>query len=109
MTWNSQEQGVVATVDGDIDLITAEPLESYLGQVATLAGPDRPLILDMRQVQFLSMAGLRVLADVRVRCAKLGAAVIVVARHPAVCRPIELADLDDVLVVVSRMPAPGEW
>lgn len=89
-----RDEIVVLTVGGEIDMATAEALETAIGAVVD----DSPavLIIDLSAVKFLGTAGLRVLVATH---QKLGTAgrLAVVASSPETRRPIELIDADELL------------
>lgn len=88
-------------VAGEVDLVTAAALDealerARLGVRAVVGFPE--LVVDLREVSFLSAAGLRVLDVVHVRCVDDGMSMRVVGDQRAVRRPMELTGLEPLLI-----------
>lgn len=95
ITWpcRADESELVVRVTGDVDLATAPTLawaldgaRRDLSQVGYLFG----MVVDLHAARFLSMAGIRVLANLHDVCTKEGTALRVVADQPKVIRLLSL-------------------
>ena len=76
---------------GDIDMLTAPVLDSVVGS-RLLSGP-RVLVLDLREVGFMSSAGLASLMSARARCTAAGVALRLVGSGDPVLRPLVVTGL----------------
>jgi anti-sigma B factor antagonist len=100
-TWSrSTGSRTTVRVAGEVDLLTApmlkEALESARLSVRTSrAHPE--LLVDLREVSFLSAAGLNVLAVLHVRCVVDGLSIRIIGDQRAVRRPMELTGLEQLL------------
>lgn len=100
-TWSrSTGSRTTVRVAGEIDLVTApmlkEALETaYLNVRISRAHPE--LLVDLREVSFLSAAGLSVLAVLHVRCVVDGLSIRIIGDQRAVRRPMELTGMDQLL------------
>ncbi|MEV0675086.1 STAS domain-containing protein [Actinosynnema sp. NPDC050436] len=92
--------GVVLRVQGDVDMRTAEELESRARDVAAHA---TPVVLDLTRVGFLGSHGVALLVRLNRLCAENGGRLRVVADHRAVLRPLELTQVLSVLTVVPTL------
>jgi anti-sigma B factor antagonist len=81
----------VLTVGGEIDLVTAPELAEVVGGV--LSGRPGVLVVDLREVEFLSSSGLQVLAGAHQRLAD--GALRVVSTSPITTRPFTSTGLDE--------------
>lgn len=101
-----QDDAVILVVDGEVDALTIPRLRAELGAAFDrLAG--RALVVDLAGVRFLGSAGLGALADSAAEAIRhRGAAPlrIVVDDSRPVIRPIQLANLDQVLALYSSVP-----
>jgi anti-sigma B factor antagonist len=100
-TW-SRNTGSRTTVRvaGEIDLVTAPMLKEALESAYRGVRASRPLpelLVDLREVSFLSAAGLNVLAVLHVRCVTDGRSMRIVGDQRAVRRPMELTGLGRLL------------
>ena len=83
----------VLSVEGEIDTLTAPPLERALGDL--LADPtDAVLVVDMGDVTFLASRGLAVLIRAAHRAAERELRLRLVAVSRAVRRPLEITGSD---------------
>ncbi|MFF4599635.1 STAS domain-containing protein [Amycolatopsis sp. CA-161197] len=84
------ERAAVVTVAGEIDLVTAPELD----EIVTGVVDERPeaLVVDLRQVTFLSSAGLQVLAAAHQRLGERG--LRVVSTSHVTTRPLTSTGLD---------------
>ena len=95
---------VIVSVDGEIDLATADIFRDSLSP--HLADPETTLLVcDLSQVKFLACSGLSILVDARAALAARGARLSVVANNPAVLRPVVVTGLRDVLRVRPNLSA----
>ncbi len=88
---------------GELDLASAERLESELRDVAK-AGPSE-LVIDLRRLQFLDSNGLRVLSEANERAQEEGHALRVVRGPRAVQRVFEITGLAERFDLVDEEPA----
>ncbi|WHT22952.1 anti-sigma factor antagonist [Crossiella sp. CA-258035] len=85
--WETRGTAVVLSVTGELDLATVPVLEQHV-QAALEGLPGGRLVLDLREVGFLSSAGLALLAEHTARND-----VWVVADQHAVIRPLTVTGL----------------
>lgn len=84
---------VVLSVEGEVDTLTAPPLERALGDL--LADPtDTVLVVDMSEVTFLASSGLAVLIRAAHQAAERHLRLRLVAVSRAVRRPLEITGSD---------------
>lgn len=89
----------VVEVTGEVDACTAPVLDLCLRSQATRPGV-RELVVDLRRVTFLGVAGVAVLARIDRRCRSGGGRLVVVTGgRRAVLRPLQLTGLAAVLAV----------
>ena len=89
--------GTVVVPVGDLDLDTARALEAVL---ATQSGP---VVLDLRELSFIDLAGLRSLMDADARSRQDGMNLRFIP-GPKVQRLFEIAKLPDPLAYVEPRP-----
>jgi anti-anti-sigma factor len=94
----SDQDVVVVTVAGDLDLSTAPDLERSLVGVQT---DGRPVVLDLRQVTFMDSSGLRVILAADARARSAGSRLVLVEGPPGVQRVFHLTLLDRRLEFVA--------
>jgi anti-sigma B factor antagonist len=94
------EAAVVVRVSGMVDMLTAPTLTEQLS--AVLASTPAGLIIDLREVDFLTSAGLEVLVSAHRARAK-DTVVAVVADNPIIVRPIKLTGVDQVITLCATM------
>jgi anti-anti-sigma factor len=86
----STEGATLITVDGELDVATADRL---VGAVAELVERNEPIVLDLRHVSFLDSSGMRALLEVSDHAAGLGRPVGLLQPSIAVTRLLDLVDL----------------
>ena len=102
-----RDDAVVVRIKGEVDMPVVDEFNSHLRQGMNTASTDpvRPLIIDLRDVDFFGSAGLNAV----LRCFNdglaNGVAVRLVATNPIVVRVFELTMLDKALVLY---PSLGE-
>jgi anti-sigma B factor antagonist len=96
-TWSrSKSSRTTVHVVGEVDVVTAPALKKALesARLSTRTSCAHPeLVIDLREVSFLSAAGLGVLAVLHIRCVDDGTSMRVVGDQVAVRRPMELTGL----------------
>jgi anti-sigma B factor antagonist len=92
---------VVIAVVGEVDLRSGPVLHVRLQEHVRKAGPD--LIVDLRAVSFLGIAGLATLMAVWEATVIAEVEFVVVARTRAVLRPLRITGLDRKFDVVSGL------
>jgi RNA polymerase sigma-B factor len=107
---------VVVSAVGEIDQVTAPPLQDQLNRV--IASKPRHLVIDLSWVSFLSAAGLSVLLNARQAAARQGIALELRApNRRMVVRMLEITGLDHLFEIVPpitdredtlEMPDAGE-
>ncbi|WP_165401590.1 STAS domain-containing protein [Herbihabitans rhizosphaerae] len=98
MTPIAVQPGVLAIeVRGDVDLCTSPVLRDRL--FGHLHHGDSLLIVDLRAVKFLGLAGVTDLATVRIAAVEMGIRFRVVAHTYAVLMPLRITEMDRVLDV----------
>lgn len=95
---------VVVTPVGDVDINTARQLDAVLLEAADRTTRTVPLLLDLRNVTFLSSAGLKVMLASHRRCSELGTCMLLGAPPQVVTRALQLTHLDSVFTVVPQLP-----
>lgn len=90
---DGDERGVVITVRGEVDLHTNPVLRRAID--SALTGHPRAVVLDLREVGFLSSSGLSALVDLRRAAGLRGIAVRLVGEGRAVLRPLTAVGLVD--------------
>lgn len=89
-------------IGGVLDMLSAPTLAEHVATV--LVTCPRAVVIDLTDVEFLSAAGLEVLASAR-RTAGSSTRLAVVAASRAVRRPIELSGIDETVPVYSTLSA----
>ena len=84
---------VVVTVDGELDLVTAPDLNDALG---TVAG-ERALVVDLAGVEFIDSSGLSVLVNLNRNASRSGTDLAFVAATPRVQSTFAITGLATVL------------
>lgn len=105
MTAEASNWVTVVSIAGDIDALNAEPVCEHIRAFIT-AG--RPLILDLSEVDFLGVDGIRGLFDLGKACAARGVDWAVIASH-AVRRLLRIADGDGQCQALDSMVEVMEW
>ncbi|MFC0434168.1 STAS domain-containing protein [Kutzneria buriramensis] len=99
---------VVATVSGEVDMLTAPSLRTVL---ADEIADCRVLVLDLAGVSFLGSAGLAVLVETSHEARRRQVELRLVAAGRSVRRPLEITGLDEVLTTFptrdDAVGAPG--
>lgn len=94
----------VLEVVGDVDLRTAPELAEHLSHLLASTTPP-VVVLDLRAVTFLGVAGLSVLVNVHLRARLQHTTLRIVANTPPVCRALTVAALHQPLVVYPQLAA----
>lgn len=98
----SPAAAAVVEAGGDVDLHTAPALAQHLMSCLTECAP-RALVVDLRKVSFLVLAGVRVLIAAHHRAAAQHTDMCVVAQHHAVRRALALTATHHALVVYPTL------
>lgn len=88
--------GATVTATGSIDIVTAPALWVTLDDTRRelrTTSPGSALLVDLREVAFLSAAGLSTLLAVHSCCGADGTGMRVIADQPAVLRPLTVTGL----------------
>lgn len=94
------EARTLLVVEGELDLGSAPRLEEALKQ-AQDSGP--PLIVvDLRSLEFMDMAGLRVLVAAHQQAERAGRRVVLANVRGAVRRVLELTNVDKALTILDE-------
>jgi anti-anti-sigma factor len=96
---HDENGGVRAEISGEIDLSVIDDLEGQLAP-ALERSPD-PLVLDLREVEFLDSSGLRFVLALNEQAAADGRRFALVAAGDPVMRVLKLAGIDDRLEIVG--------
>jgi anti-sigma B factor antagonist len=83
---------VVVEVRGEVDLSSAHAVEQCLSTV--LAREALAIVLDLSRMEFVDVAGLRVLLRAERRAASRGRPFVLAGPRPAVARLLVVTDLD---------------
>ncbi|MGM1060271.1 STAS domain-containing protein [Saccharothrix sp. Mg75] len=87
----------VVAVAGEIDASTAHPVRARLA--ALLDRRPSGLVVDLSDVGFIGSTGLQLLLEAVLRSRRQGTALVLVAAHRAVLRPLEITDLHHAVAV----------
>ncbi|MGW4000114.1 STAS domain-containing protein [Amycolatopsis sp. NPDC004772] len=97
---------VLVTARGELDSATAGDLASLLSD-RLWATPDR-LVVDLSEVDFLGVAGIRVLLHAALQAGPGGTELLVVTgTNPVVRRALRVTGADHRLKLAERRPAPA--
>ena len=97
---------VLVTARGDLDSATAGDLATLLSD-RLWATPER-LAVDLSEVDFLGVAGVRVLLHSALQAGQGGTELLVVTgTNPTVRRALEVTGADRRLALADRRPAPA--
>lgn len=97
----SQDDVVVVTVGGEIDLYTAPQLRDEL--VGSLDEGTRRLLVDMSRTEFCDSTGISVLLAAMKRAREKGGDLEIVAPRPAVMKVLEVTGLHEVFTIHSDL------
>jgi anti-anti-sigma factor len=101
-----QDQGAPRLVlTGELDLASAEELDSHLKQLES-SEPD-VLVLDLRELEFMDSTGLRTVIAADSRARERGARLVIVRAPEEVDRVFRLTRMDQHLEVVDEPPSGG--
>jgi anti-sigma B factor antagonist len=81
----------VLTLSGELDLAASPALERELGHV--LAGPPAPLVVDLRQLEFIDSTGLSVLVRAHQRAEEQGRRFVLAGASAQVQRLLHLTGI----------------
>lgn len=95
-------RSIVVEVDGELDLASSAQLEQAL-EHAWRNGPDE-IVLDLGQLRFLDMSGLRVLLGASQRAERRGSALVLTNVRDPIQRVLRLAGVNGLLAI--REPDP---
>jgi anti-sigma B factor antagonist len=90
-------------LSGELDLASAEQLETQLKQLET-SEPD-VIVLDLRELEFMDSTGLRAVIAADARARERGGRLIVVRAPEEVDRVFRLTRMDQHLELVDEPPA----
>jgi anti-anti-sigma factor len=97
---------VLVTARGDLDSATAGDLATLLSD-RLWATPER-LVVDLSEVDFLGVAGVRVLLHAALQARPAGTELLVVTgTNPMVRRALRVTGADRQLALADRRPAPA--
>jgi anti-anti-sigma factor len=97
------DERIVASVHGDVDLSNAEDVGRMLGASARSAS-DRVLVVDLREVTYIDSQGLRVLHQLASRLDARGATLVVVAPRGSVAGDVlRLTGIDRFVTLVEDL------
>ncbi len=94
----SVEGATVVTVDGELDMATADHL---VAAAAELPAGHEPLVLDLSSVSFLDSSGIRALLEVSDHAADRGRPTGLLHPSAAVTRLLDLVDLRSRFVEIA--------
>ena len=84
---------VTVTLSGELDILTAPVCARQLGEALSIITRHRTLVIDMRRLEFLGVAGARVLFSAARTCTRIGAPMYIIADPDSAVR-IVLENLD---------------
>jgi anti-sigma B factor antagonist len=88
----------VIVASGEIDLASAPKVESAIEGFS-----GQPVVLDLRRVEFMDSAGLKVLLNQRSRLEESGGSLRLVVGEGAVVRLLELTGVTDAFSITSTI------
>ena len=91
----------VVEVDGELDVLTAPRLGAAIDDEEAYDD----LVLDLRQVPFMSSVGLGLLSSVHRRQQRRGRSVALAAIQPEIAHLLEITGLTEVLMIGDTVPA----
>lgn len=94
---------VVVRAHGEVDMSNAVLLDEQLQAAQAIVVPPAPVVLDLTDLSFLPSTGLALLITHHERCAAHGSPLRVVATDRRVLRPIQITELDQLLVIVATV------
>lgn len=97
-----QDGILLARTAGEIDAVGAPRLREFLG---AQVNADRHFVLDLDKVTFLGSAGIQILLDTEVGCARRRLRWALACSSRAVTRPLEVTGLSDRLPMQPTVPA----
>ncbi|WP_162958330.1 STAS domain-containing protein [Nocardia yunnanensis] len=104
VSWDARGDDVVVRVAGEIDLSTAGVLDSALRRAMTAAVPGTRLIVDLNEVEFLGVTGLRKLRTACEECRRCEVVLMVVAANEEVTHPVHALGMETVLELRAQLP-----
>ena len=96
-------RSVVATLHGEIDLLTAPALSALLAPLSACARPD--VLVDLRQVAFIDGTGLAVLALARDTATAHDGRLRLICTHPLILWILRRPELGFGFDVLEALPA----
>ncbi len=105
---------VVLHIGGDLDMVTVPYLQARLGEATEAAVAPAPVVVDLSDVQLLSVLGLRMLVALHIDLAAGDRPLrLVTGRRGLIVRLLQIAGLDqlfdlypDLLAALAATPAP---
>ena len=85
------QQTLVISLAGSLDALSADRTQQEI--VARLGGEQQQVVLDLRQVDFLSSSGIRVLVEVLKQSRGMGGDTRLAAAQPGIQRTLEISGL----------------
>lgn len=95
-------ESVVVEVGGELDLASSPDLERVLDE--TLRTGHGLVVVEMGDLQFIDMAGLRVLLSAQQRAEERGVRLVLANVRAQIRRVMALARVDDLLTVLETSP-----
>lgn len=104
VTIHPKTQATVLALSGELDLASFPRLEHAIDRVLEAADVPELVVLDLSELQFMDVAGLRSVlrSDQRIRGA--GARLLVASARPGVVRLLSLTRQDQALQLVDSVP-----
>lgn len=93
---------IVVGIKGDLDLKTSTPLREALEQLI-MRYPDRHLLLDLSEVEFVDSSGLGVILGRYRRLQETGRTLSLVGVRSSVRAVLELAGIDSIISVTDAV------
>lgn len=98
----TDQDTIVVTADGEIDIETMGPLRQRL--LDAMDSAHTCVLLDLSEVTFIDSTGLGLLAGMHKRLRDRGQRFVVVTEQPRVLSTLRITGLNKVLYVESRRP-----
>ncbi len=100
------DQGVIITVDGEVDLYTSRDLRTAI--LAASPRNNKTLAVDLRHVPYMDSSGVATLVEGLKRAGQTGAAFVLLAPSSAVMKVLQLSRLDTVFDILADPERRGQ-
>ena len=95
LSTRTRDASTVVALSGELDLATAQELDTYLDDVTTDDGPR--VVLDMSGLTFMDSTGIRILIRHHRQTEERGGRLAIAAPQPIVAKALKITGLDQEL------------